>query len=38
VLGPGPDRYLAPELASAEELLRGEALIEAVMSTGAVIR
>jgi histidine ammonia-lyase len=38
VLGPGPDRHLAPELASAEELLRGEALMEAVMSTGAVIQ
>jgi histidine ammonia-lyase len=31
--GPGPDRWLAPELAKAEELVAGGGLLRAVEST-----
>lgn len=34
VPGPGPDRFLAPELAAAEELLRSTALDEALRAAG----
>ena len=30
VPGPGPDRFLSPELGAAEELLRSDALLQAV--------
>ena len=30
VAGPGPDRHLAPEIAAAEDLIRGGALLAAV--------
>ncbi|MGH2841823.1 MAG: histidine ammonia-lyase, partial [Solirubrobacteraceae bacterium] len=30
--GAGPDRWLAPELAAAEELVRGDALLDAVQA------
>jgi histidine ammonia-lyase len=30
IAGPGPDRFLAPELARAAELVRGGALLAAV--------
>jgi histidine ammonia-lyase len=32
VKGPGPDRSLAPELAAAESLVRGGAVLEAAQS------
>ena len=32
VLGVGPDRFLAPELAAAEELIRSGAVVEAAES------
>ncbi len=38
VLGPGPDRYLSPDLLAAEELLRGDALLSAVANAGARMR
>jgi histidine ammonia-lyase len=34
VAGPGPDRYLAPELAAAESLLRTSAMHEALRAVG----
>ena len=35
--GPGPDRFLAPELAEAEELVRDGALLDAVeAAVGAI--
>ena len=30
IAGPGPDRWLAPDLAAAEELVAGGALLDAV--------
>ena len=30
IAGPGPDRWLAPDLAAAEELVMGGALLDAV--------
>ncbi len=37
VPGAGPDRYLSPELAAAEELLTGHRLLAAVESAGAIL-
>ena len=38
VPGPGPDRILSPELGAAEELLKGEALVDAVeTATGPLV-
>ena len=36
VPGPGPDRWLAPELGAAEELVASNALLEAVESVGSL--
>ncbi|MFT7475130.1 MAG: histidine ammonia-lyase [Verrucomicrobiales bacterium] len=38
VLGPGPDRYLSPDLLEAEKLLIGDGLIEAATATGATLQ
>jgi histidine ammonia-lyase len=38
VAGVGPDRYLAPELAAAEELIRTGAILEAAESVTGVLR
>jgi len=38
VPGPGPDRYLAPELAAAEALLAGDATAEALRAFGVEFR
>ena len=37
VAGPGPDRYLAPELAAAEQLLDSRELHDALSSAGVVL-
>jgi histidine ammonia-lyase len=37
VAGPGPDRYLAPELAAAEQLLDSSELHDALSSVGVVL-
>jgi histidine ammonia-lyase len=37
VAGPGPDRYLAPELAAAEQLLDSSELHDALSSAGVVL-
>jgi len=38
VPGPGPDRYLAPELAAVEELVRTGAVVDAVEAvTGSLV-
>ena len=38
VPGPGPDRWLSPELAAAEQMLTGEALVPAVEAASAALR
>ena len=38
VEGPGPDRYLSPELAAAEDLLRSDAMTEALQTIGVSLR
>jgi histidine ammonia-lyase len=38
VLGPGPDRYLSPDLLEAEQLLIGDGLVEAATAAGATLR
>jgi hypothetical protein len=37
VPGPGPDRFLAPELAAATELVAGGALLDAVAAAGVEV-
>ena len=37
VLGPGPDRYLSPDLLAAEAVLRGDHLIEVATAAGATL-
>ena len=37
VAGPGPDRYLAPELAAAEELLRSDRFAEVLADVGVTL-
>jgi histidine ammonia-lyase len=38
VAGPGPDRYVSPELAAAEALVGSGALVEAVESAIGALR
>ena len=38
VRGPGPDRYVSPELGAAEDLLRSDALPSALVEAGVSIR
>jgi histidine ammonia-lyase len=38
VPGPGPDRFLAPELASVEELVRSGSVLEAVEAAVGPLR
>lgn len=35
VLGPGPDRFLSPDLLAAEQLLRGDEVVSAAIRAGA---
>jgi len=38
VLGPGPDRYLSPDLLAAEHLMRGDVVIQTAEAAGATLQ